>query len=66
MLVDSSWNTAAHKIDLLEANPVTAALPAVREHRYLTVPFPATEAGVRNVAAVADLAAQLADLQGAG
>ncbi|GAA1622874.1 ABC transporter substrate-binding protein [Georgenia ruanii] len=70
VLVDSSWNTAAHKIDLLEANPVTAALPAVREHRYLTVPFPATEAGVRNVAAVTDLARQLAGLdaglQGAG
>ncbi|KAE8764341.1 putative F420-0 ABC transporter substrate-binding protein [Georgenia thermotolerans] len=66
VLVDSSWNTAAHKIDLLEANPVTAALPAVRERRYLTVPFPATEAGVRNVAAVTDLAAQLTALQGAG
>jgi iron complex transport system substrate-binding protein len=66
VLVDSSWNTAAHKIELLEANPVTAALPAVRERRYLTVPFPATEAGVRNVPAVTDLAAQLAQLQGAG
>ncbi|WP_127128435.1 putative F420-0 ABC transporter substrate-binding protein [Georgenia sp. SYP-B2076] len=63
VLVDSAWNTAAHKIELLEANPVTAALPAVQAHRYLTVPFPATEAGVRNVRAVTDLAAQLARLE---
>lgn len=63
VLVDSAWNTAEHKIEVLESNPVTAALPAVREGRYLTVPFPATEAGVRNVPAVADLAAQLAALE---
>jgi iron complex transport system substrate-binding protein len=63
VLVDSAWNTAANKIEVLEANPVTAALPAVQEGRYLTVPFPATEAGVRNVGAVTDLAAQLAELE---
>ncbi|MFH5822458.1 putative F420-0 ABC transporter substrate-binding protein [Georgenia sp. AZ-5] len=63
VLVDSAWNTAEHKIEVLESNPVTAALPAVREGRYLTVPFPATEAGVRNVPAVTDLAAQLAALE---
>ncbi|MPV38164.1 putative F420-0 ABC transporter substrate-binding protein [Georgenia subflava] len=63
VLVDSAWNTAEHKIDVLEANPVTAALPAVQEGRYLTVPFPATEAGVRNVPAITDLAAQLDELE---
>lgn len=63
VLVDAAWNTAEHKIALLEANPVTAALPAVREGRYLTVPFPATEAGVRNVGAAQDLATQLAALE---
>lgn len=62
VLVDSAWNTAENKIEVLESNPVTAALPAVRDGRYLTVPFPATEAGVRNVAAVADLVDQLTDL----
>ncbi len=63
VLVDSAWNTAEHKVEVLESNPVTAALPAVQEGRYLTVPFPATEAGVRNVSAVQDLARQLDDLR---
>ncbi|MFI2752931.1 putative F420-0 ABC transporter substrate-binding protein [Cellulomonas sp. P22] len=62
VLVDATWNTAASKIAQLEANPATATLTAVREHRYLTVPFAATEAGVRNVAAAQDLADQLAAL----
>lgn len=62
VLVDSAWNTAENKIEVLESNPVTAALPAVQEQRYLTVPFAATEAGVRNVAAVADLTRQVTDL----
>ncbi|WP_321575483.1 putative F420-0 ABC transporter substrate-binding protein [Oerskovia douganii] len=62
VLVDSAWNTAQSKIDALQANPATANLTAVREDRFLTVPFPATEAGVRNVDAVEDLGAQLAAL----
>ncbi|MDD9205642.1 ABC transporter substrate-binding protein, partial [Georgenia sp. 10Sc9-8] len=61
VLVDSAWNTAEHKMEVLRSNPVTAALPAVEQERYLTVPFPATEAGVRNVSAAQDLAAQLAE-----
>jgi iron complex transport system substrate-binding protein len=63
VLVDAAWNTAEHKKAALEQNPVTATLPAVQEERYLVVPFPATEAGVRNVPAVTDLAAQLAELE---
>lgn len=63
ILVDSAWNTAEHKIEVLESNPVTAAIPAVQEGRYLTVPFPATEAGVRNVSAAQGLADQLAELE---
>jgi iron complex transport system substrate-binding protein len=62
VLVDSTWNTAAHKRQVLEENPTTAALPAVQQGRYLVVPFAATEAGVRNVEAAADLTDQLADL----
>lgn len=62
VLVDAEWNTAEHKIELLESNPVTAALPAVTEGRYLRLPFPAAEAGVRNAQAVADLADQLSRL----
>jgi iron complex transport system substrate-binding protein len=63
VLVDASWNTAASKIAALEANPATATLPAVVGKRYLTIPFAAGEAGVRNVDATADLAAQLAALR---
>lgn len=63
VLVDSAWNTAENKKGILAANPTTAALPAVQNARYLVVPFAATEAGVRNVAAVVALIDQLADLQ---
>lgn len=59
VLVDAAWNTAEQKIALLEQNAATAALPAVQEGRYLVVDFPATEAGVRNVGAVASLVEQL-------
>ncbi|KZM35587.1 vitamin B12-binding protein [Oerskovia enterophila] len=62
VLVDSAWNTAQSKIDALKANPATANLTAVQGDRFLTVPFPATEAGVRNVDAVKDLSAQLSAL----
>ncbi|MFC7877628.1 putative F420-0 ABC transporter substrate-binding protein [Isoptericola sp. NPDC057391] len=64
VLVDATWNSAEQKIERLESNPATARMTAVRESRYLTVPFPATEAGVRNVDAVVDLAAQLDELEG--
>jgi iron complex transport system substrate-binding protein len=62
VLVDAPWNTAQSKIDKLESNPATAQLSAVRAGRYLQIPFPASEAGVRNVAAAQDLADQLAAL----
>ncbi|HEY0215075.1 MAG TPA: putative F420-0 ABC transporter substrate-binding protein [Cellulomonas sp.] len=64
VLVDATWNTADSKIAMLEANPATAQLTAVKEHRYLTVPFPAAEAGVRNADAVVSLSEQLAALEG--
>lgn len=62
ILVDASWNTAAKKIELLESNPATAQLSAVKDHRYLTIPFAASEAGVRNAEAVKSLDDQLAAL----
>jgi len=64
VLVDSAWNTVEHKIEVLESNPVTAEMDAVIDQRYLVVPFPASEAGVRSVPAAVDLAAQLTDLTG--
>jgi iron complex transport system substrate-binding protein len=59
VLVDAAWNTAESKIAKLEGNPATAALPAVQQARYVIVDFPATEAGVRNVDAVATIVEQL-------
>lgn len=64
VLVDATWNTAESKIEMLEQNPATSQLTAVKEQRYLTVPFPAAEAGVRNADAVVSLSQQLADLAG--
>ena len=62
VLVDAAWNTAESKIGLLESNPATANLSAVQAGHYLIVPFPAGEAGVRNVEAVTSLNAQLESL----
>lgn len=59
VLVDAAWNSAAQKKTLLAENPITRELDAVVHQRYLVVPFPAAEAGVRNAPAVVDMAAQL-------
>jgi iron complex transport system substrate-binding protein len=62
VLVDAAWNSAEDKITRLEENPATARLTAVAEERYLVVPFPASEAGVRNADAALDLSEQLAEI----
>ena len=62
VLVDATWNSAEQKKKLLAENPITSQLDAVINQRYLIVPFPASEAGMRNVGATADMAAQLAGL----
>ncbi|PFG33579.1 putative F420-0 ABC transporter substrate-binding protein [Sanguibacter antarcticus] len=62
ILVDAPWNTADSKIGLLEGNPATANLTAVQEERYIVIPFPATEAGVRSVWAAENLSEQLSEL----
>ncbi len=62
VLVDAAWNSAEQKRKLLAENPITSQMSAVRNERYLVIPFPASEAGVRNVPAVADLATQLISL----
>lgn len=59
VLVDSAWNSVAQKKALLAANPITRKLGAVVNQRYLVIPFPASEAGIRNVPAVVDMARQL-------
>ncbi|HEV6955186.1 MAG TPA: putative F420-0 ABC transporter substrate-binding protein [Promicromonospora sp.] len=62
VLVDAAWNSADAKIETLESTPATREMSAVRHGRYVVVPFPATEAGVRNVDAVASVVDQLAGL----
>ncbi|GGD06848.1 putative F420-0 ABC transporter substrate-binding protein [Nocardioides daphniae] len=62
VLVDAAWNTADQKVKDLEANPATAQMKAVKEKRYLVIPFAAGEAGVRSVDAAADLVEQARDL----
>jgi iron complex transport system substrate-binding protein len=62
VLVDATWNTADSKIALLEGNPATAGLDAVVNQRYVTVPFAAGEAGIRNVEAAASIIDQVAEL----
>jgi iron complex transport system substrate-binding protein len=62
ILVDAAWNSASQKKQLLAENPITRELDAVENERYLILPFPASEAGVRNVPAALDMAEQLAGL----
>lgn len=62
VLVDAAWNPAAAKIKTLESSAATKNLSAVKAKRYLVIPFPAAEAGVRSVAAAGDLAEQLKTL----
>lgn len=62
ILVDAAWNSAEQKKKLLAENPITSQLDAVVNQRYLIIPFPASEAGIRNVGATADMAEQLAGL----
>lgn len=62
VLVDAAWNSAEAKKKLLAENPITSKLDAVINQRYLVVPFPASEAGVRSVPATVAMAGQLAGL----
>ncbi len=62
VLVDAAWNSAEQKKTLLAENPITKELDAVKHQRYLIIPFPAAEAGIRNVPATSDMAEQLAGL----
>lgn len=59
VLVDASWSSVARKIGIIESNPFLAKLEAVKNRRYLIVPFAASEAGVRSIPATLDLAQQL-------
>lgn len=62
VLIDSDWNSAQNKIEVLETNPATARLSAVRNGAYIVLPFASGEAGVRSVSAAASVADQLREL----
>lgn len=59
VLVDSAWGSTQKKIDQIESMPAMKNVTAVKERRYLVVPFAAGEAGVRNVEAVRTLLEQV-------
>lgn len=62
VLVDADWNTAQHKIDYLEADPTLSQLTAVQQHRYVVVPFAASEAGIRTAEAAESVALQVSEI----
>ena len=62
ILIDADWNTAQAKITKLETDPATSQLSAVKNHRFITLPFPSSEAGVRSVDAATSVSEQLANL----
>jgi iron complex transport system substrate-binding protein len=59
VLIDADWNTAQSKMDMLEDNPATRNLTAVKKNHYIVLPFASSEAGVRTVSAVDDVLLQL-------
>ena len=62
VLIDAEWSRATAKRAFLEASPTLRDLPAVRDKRFITIPFSATSAGIRNVTAIEGLASGIAAL----
>lgn len=56
VVADAEWSTAQEKIDLLLNDPTYSSIDAVRNERFVTIPFGATTLGVRNVECVQILA----------
>lgn len=62
VLPDASWSSAKDKRAYLEKDPVLSTLTAVREKRYVTLPFSETTPGIRLVDGAEHVAEQLAEL----
>jgi len=62
VLADAGWDTAADKQAYLEKDPVLSQLRAVKEHRFVIVPFSESTAGVRLVDGVKAVADQITAL----
>lgn len=48
IVTDALWGSATEKIALLESNPLSQDLAAVQNQRYVSLPFSASQLGVRN------------------
>ncbi|MCS7068194.1 MAG: ABC transporter substrate-binding protein [Meiothermus sp.] len=59
VVIDADWSRAEEKIRHLTTNPTFANLKAVRERRFITIPFSYTTPGVRNALAVKLLSEKL-------
>jgi iron complex transport system substrate-binding protein len=60
ILIEADWSSAAEKRAYMEADPVLSQLRAVREGRFITVPFSQTLLGMQFADGVENLNAQLA------
>ncbi|MYC71225.1 MAG: ABC transporter substrate-binding protein [Gemmatimonadetes bacterium] len=56
VIIEADRSPADEKIELLTTNPVYADITAVQNKRFIIVPFSATTLGIRNVAAIEDVA----------
>ena len=63
ILVDSPWNSAAAKRERLESHPAAQTMRAVQAGHYIVVDFATTEAGVRNVEAVATISEKAIEIE---
>lgn len=52
VLIEADWSTSEEKKTLLLENPAYAEITAVKDQRFVVIPFSYTTAGVRNAAAV--------------
>ena len=56
VLTEAVWSTSEEKIDLLVSNPAYADITAVKDRRFVVVQFSSLVPGIRNAAAIRDLA----------
>ncbi|MFK3983805.1 ABC transporter substrate-binding protein [Micromonospora sp. NPDC050397] len=62
VLVDAEWDRATAKQEFLAGNAALRDLPAVKDKRFVVIPFSETSAGVRNVLGIEHLAQGLTAL----
>ena len=58
-LTEADWSTSQEKLDLLRGDPALADLTAVRENRFVVLQFSSLVPGIRNAAAIKQLAEAL-------